>query len=74
MQVELGLKTWRIEAEKGEQMVKGHYSIMYGGKEIATQAFNDGYSGKDVKFTADVVAKIKELEAAIKEELRTVLC
>ncbi len=75
MEVQLHLKTWRIEADPKTKVPKlvGTYGVMCGEKEIAEQKFNDGYSDKVIPFSEKTMAKLKELEADIKTELHALL-
>lgn len=68
--MKITLKDVRLE-KKGESIKPvGTYAVMLGDKEVAKQAFNDGYSGMEVSFSRDVRAKINEVEMLIDKEIK----
>ena len=75
MHVQLTLKSWKVAQDEKTKLPKlhGSYAVMMGEKEIASQNFNDGYSGKEVPFSGDLIKKTMELETMIKEELEKLI-
>ena len=68
MNVNLVIKDWRLTAGK----LTGTYEVLANGKSIAKQEFNS-YGGVDMNFSADTLAKIAEINAAIEREIASVL-
>jgi len=75
MQCQLVLKSWKVVQDEKTKLPKvaGKYAVMMGDREIASQDFNDGYSAKEVPFSADTVKAIMGVENIIKTELEGLL-
>jgi hypothetical protein len=75
MEVKLSLKDWKVvqDSETKLPKVAGKYVVLMGEKEIATQAFNDGYGSKEIPFTGDAMRAIMAAEKEIKAELEKLL-
>lgn len=73
MLVTLALKDWKValDAKTKQPKVVGNYAVMVGDKEIASQAFNEGYDCKIIAFSPELTATIISIEAAIKNELES---
>ena len=67
----LKLKNWKIQEDEKTKLPKvvGSYVIMMGDKEIATQDFNQGYSGKEVPFSDNIIQELRKVEELIKTEM-----
>ncbi len=71
MEVQFSLKDWKVIQDDKTKLPRlcGHFAVVMGEKEIATQGFNEGYASKEIPFTGDLIAKIMSIESLIKEEL-----
>ena len=71
MEVQFSLKDWKVIQDEKTKLPRlvGHFAVVMGEKEIATQSFNDGYGSKDIPFTGELINKIMCLENDIKNEL-----
>lgn len=75
MQVALKLKGWQIKENTETKLpeVCGTFGLLMGDKEIASQEFNQGYSGKKIAFSNELTQKIQFLETEIKAEMERLL-
>lgn len=71
MDVQFSLKTWKVVQDEKTKIPKlcGHFAVVMGEKEIATQSFNEGYGSKEIPFTGELISKIMDIESLIKGEL-----
>ena len=69
METTIKVKDWKIENKEGKEVITGLYSVMLGDKVIATQAFNTGYGGVEIKFDRAVDEAVKAATKSICESI-----
>ena len=75
MQVELKVTEWKVKPPKKNEIdsrIVGTYDIVCSGKTIGSESFNGDYD-KEFKFSAELIKSIKDIEAKILEEVKTII-
>lgn len=75
MQVEFKLASWKVmrNEKTGQPEVTGKYDIVMGGKTIASQNFNEGYSSTTLPFSGDLIQELMSLEGKVIAEIQKLI-
>lgn len=70
MNMKIELKEWKIVTDNsGCLKITGIYAVVFNGKEIASQSFNE-YSAKNIAFNTETMLAVSKLTDLIKKELQ----
>ena len=76
MEVDIKLQEWNIETDDKTKQpeIQGEYQLFSKtGKKMASEKFNQGYSGEKIVFSPELMVEVSKIHGKILAELKVIL-